>query len=94
MPARVAGIVTEQICLGLQRVVQQGLQPVVIASPQVRAVVKQLLDGSVIQNAAVLGYNEVIPGIEVQSLALVMPPEAIVNADRSVGMVGQPALAA
>jgi flagellar biosynthesis component FlhA len=45
----------------------------VIASPQVRAVVKQLLEPH-LPGVAVLGYNEVVSGVEVESLALVMPP--------------------
>ncbi len=46
----------------------------VIASPSVRAVVKQLLDPHV-PGVAVLGYNEIVPGVDVESLALIMPPE-------------------
>ncbi|MBK9189295.1 MAG: flagellar biosynthesis protein FlhA [Phycisphaerales bacterium] len=75
MPARISSRVTEQLLNALSLVTQAGHQPVVLASPQVRAVVRQLLDGH-LPNAAVLGYNEVIPGVEVESLALVMPPPA------------------
>jgi flagellar biosynthesis protein FlhA len=70
MPARVAQRVTEQIVKALRQVTAAGHQPVVIASPQVRAVVRQLLEPQV-PTAAVLGYNEIIPGVEVESLALV-----------------------
>jgi flagellar biosynthesis protein FlhA len=70
MPARVAAKVTEQIVKALQQVTAAGHQPVVIASPTVRAVVRQLLEAQV-PTAAVLGYNEIVSGIEVESLALV-----------------------
>jgi flagellar biosynthesis component FlhA len=45
---------------------------VVIASPQVRAVVRQLIEPQ-LPLASVLGYNEIIPSVEVESLALVPP---------------------
>jgi len=73
MPARTAAGVTEQILRALQLVTNAGGQPVVISSPQVRAIVRQLIEPR-LPNIAVLGYNEIIPTIEVESLALVMPP--------------------
>lgn len=73
MPARLAAGVTEQILRALQLVTNAGGQPVVISSPQVRAIVRQLIEPR-LPNIAVLGYNEIIPSIEVESLALVMPP--------------------
>lgn len=74
MPARVASRVCEQILRATQLVVNAGHPPVIIASPTVRAVVKQLME-SRLPTAAVLGYNEIVPGIEVESLALVTAPE-------------------
>jgi flagellar biosynthesis component FlhA len=50
----------------------------VISSPQVRAVVRQILDPH-IPGVAVLGYNEIVPTLEVESLALVMPPESMLQ---------------
>ena len=76
MPARVANELAARIGSSLERVSAAGRPPVVIASPQVRAVVRQILEPHV-PGVAVLGYNEVIPEIEVQSLALVMPPEQV-----------------
>lgn len=75
MPARVASAVADQILKGTQLLTNAGHQAIIIASPQVRAVVRNLME-SHIPNIVVLGYNEVIPGIEVESLALVMPPPA------------------
>ncbi|MFM9996031.1 MAG: flagellar biosynthesis protein FlhA [Phycisphaerales bacterium] len=73
MPARVASRVTGAVARALQQVIAAGSAPVVLASPTVRAVVRQLLEPN-LPTAAVLGYNEVVPGIEVESLALVSAP--------------------
>ncbi len=70
MPARVATRIAGAIARGLQQVAAAGHQPVVLASPTVRSVVRQLLESS-LPSAAVLGYNEIVHGIEVESLALV-----------------------
>jgi flagellar biosynthesis protein FlhA len=73
MPAGVANSVARRIIEALKPVVAGGHQPVVIASPQVRAQVRQILEHHM-PNAAVLGYNEIVPGIEVESMGLVTMP--------------------
>jgi flagellar biosynthesis protein FlhA len=73
MPARVAQQVSQQILDSLRGLTQAGHQPVVLASPQVRAVVRQLLEPH-LPNVAVLGYNEAVAGVEIESMALVGPP--------------------
>lgn len=78
MPARVANQIAEHVAKSLQMVINGGNHPVVIASPQVRAVVRQILDPH-IPGVAVLGYNELIPSIEVESVALVMPPDSLMS---------------
>ena len=70
MPARVAGRITEAIGRSLGQLTAGGHPPVVVASPQVRGVVRQLLEPHA-PNAAVLGYNEIVSGVEVESVALV-----------------------
>jgi len=74
MPARVANQIAERILASLQLVTAGGHPAVVIASPQVRAVVRQILEPH-LPAANVLGYNEIIPSVEVESLALVAPLE-------------------
>ncbi len=74
IPARLGAKITEQIARALQQIVASGQPPVVIASPQVRAVVRQLIEPK-IPGVAVLGYNEIAGGVEVESVALVMPPD-------------------
>ena len=79
MPARVANQTAERILRGVQRVTAAGYHPVIIASPQVRGIVRQILEPH-LATAVVLGYNEIPPGIEVESLGLVgatAPVEAV-----------------
>jgi flagellar biosynthesis protein FlhA len=74
MPARAAAKFADRIARGLRLVTDRGSMPVVIASPQVRAVVRQIIEPHV-PGVAVLGYNEIAGGIEVESLALVTPAD-------------------
>jgi flagellar biosynthesis protein FlhA len=76
MPPQVANRITSAMLEELQQLAQRGHHPVVLASPQVRAQVRRLLEPH-LSNAAVLGYNEVSKGVEVESLGLVqLPSEA------------------
>ena len=73
MPARVSAQLASRVVEGLQRVVNAGHPPVVIASPTVRAVVFQMVSPHM-PAVAVLGYNEVVDDVEVESLALITDP--------------------
>ncbi len=75
MPAGVAAKITALITRSLQTPTSSGRPPVVLASPQVRAVVRQLLAAH-LPTAAVLGYNEAVAGVEVESVAFVGAPTA------------------
>lgn len=46
-----------------------GRTPVALCSPQIRAILRRLIE-SVLPHVAVLGYNEIVSGIEVQSLGV------------------------
>jgi len=70
MPPQVANRITAAVLGELNRLVQAGHHPVVLASPQVRAAVRRLVEPH-LPTAAVLGYNEVSKGVEVESLGLV-----------------------
>ncbi len=76
MPPGVAARVVNQLQRGVQVVTTAGHQPVVLASPQVRSVVRQLLAPHV-PAAAVLGYNEIASNVDVESLALIGPPPPV-----------------
>ncbi|MFO0856007.1 MAG: flagellar biosynthesis protein FlhA [Phycisphaerales bacterium] len=73
MPSRLAQGVAEQVIKSMDTITQRGLQPVVVSSPQVRAVVRQIIEPH-LPGVMVLGYNEVVQGVDVESTALVMPP--------------------
>jgi flagellar biosynthesis protein FlhA len=73
MPAPVAAQVAAQILRALEPLSRAGHAPVVLTSPQVRAVVRQLLQPH-LPTAAVLSYNEIVPGVDVESMALVGAP--------------------
>jgi flagellar biosynthesis protein FlhA len=70
MPPQIANRITAAMLTELQRLIQGGHHPVVLASPQVRAQVRRLLEPHM-PTAAVLGYNEVSKGVEVESVGMV-----------------------
>ncbi len=72
MPARVARDIATRLGDALNQVGRRGGMPVVIASPQVRSAVWQVIEPHV-PGVAVLGYNEIVPGIHVESVALIGP---------------------
>ncbi|MCA9281341.1 MAG: FHIPEP family type III secretion protein [Phycisphaeraceae bacterium] len=76
MPARIASAVAKTIRKSLEPVIAAGHQPVVIASPTVRSIVRQILE-PYISGVAVLGYNEIVSGVDVESMALVTLPEEL-----------------
>jgi len=76
MPARVSNQVSEAMLKAIGQLVGQGHQPVLLASPQIRAVVRQLIEPH-LPNAAVLGYNEIVNGVEIESVAMVGVPSGV-----------------
>ena len=70
MPPAVANKITSAITSELGQLVRSGRHPVVLASPQVRAQVRRLIEPH-LPGCAVLGYNEVCKGVQVESLGLV-----------------------
>ena len=74
MPARVATALTQQVASQLKGLAAAGHPPVIVASPQVRAVVRQII-APTLPDAAVLGYNEVADDVDVESIGLVKPPQ-------------------
>jgi len=72
MPAKVARQIAEKVADELAKLTARGRMPVVIASPTVRAVVWQIVSPHV-PGLAVLGYNEVVAGVKVDSVGFVGP---------------------
>lgn len=81
MPPSVANRITTAIVTELQRLLQAGHHPVVLASPQVRAQIRRLLEPH-LPSVAVLGYNEVSKGVEVESVGLAQLENELVGAGR------------
>ena len=81
IPAGVASRLATRVREALRPVVGAGHEPIVIASPQVRAQVRQLLEPYV-EGVVVLGYNEIVAGVEVESMGLVTPEEEPAGAAR------------
>ena len=69
MPPAVVNQITSAIVKELRQLIQGGHQPVVLASPQVRVHIHRLLEAPV-PAVAVLGYNEISKGVEVESVGL------------------------
>jgi flagellar biosynthesis protein FlhA len=74
IPSSVASGLARRVSAALGPVVNAGHAPVVLASPQVRAPIRQMLEPFV-QNVAVLGFNEIVAGVEIESKGLVTLPE-------------------
>ncbi len=90
MPARIGREIATKVAQGLGEVNARGGLPVVIASPQVRNAVWQIVEPHV-PAVAVLGYNEIVPGINVESVALIGPigPEEVGSSAMSAPGPGQ-----
>lgn len=66
----VSNTIINNLSKTVQRLVQLGNQPIVLASPIVRLYFKRLTE-NVIPGLVVLSYNEIDPGVEVQSVGTV-----------------------
>ncbi len=70
LPPQLARQITENIATHVNKLLQQGFAGVVLCSPQVRAYVRRLIEGS-LPTVAVLSYNEIVNGIGVESIGIV-----------------------
>jgi flagellar biosynthesis protein FlhA len=66
----VSNSIVNNLTKNIQRLVQLGNQPIVLASPIVRIYIKKLTE-NVIPGLVVLSYNEIDPSIEVKSVGMV-----------------------
>jgi flagellar biosynthesis protein FlhA len=66
----VTNTIINNVTKNVQRLVQLGNQPIVLASPVVRLYFKRLTE-NVIPGLVVLSYNEIDPGVEIQSVGTV-----------------------
>ncbi len=75
MPPSVSNRIIQSLDQSLRSLIHAGRPPVILTSPQIRGPLRRIIEAHLPQ-AAVLGYNEVPQGLEVESLALVQPPES------------------
>ena len=71
LPPALAGQVVAAVSGQLQNLLQAGAHPVVLCSPQIRLVLRRLLAAS-IPSVAVLAYNEIVKGTQIESLGMVV----------------------
>jgi flagellar biosynthesis protein FlhA len=62
-----------------------GQQPVILASPQVRLWIRRLIE-STLPNVAVLGYNEIVRGVNVRTHAMVAMTDGVENVPSPVNV--------
>ena len=73
IPPSLANRIATAVSTTAEPLVGAGHQLVVLTSPSVRAQVKQILDAHV-PGASVLAYNEIVKGLDVESMGLVQLP--------------------
>ena len=83
IPPALANRIARAVAESARPLVEQGRRVVVLASPSVRAQVRQILDPHIAE-VAVLGYNEVVRGTDVESVGLVQLPAGAGAAATSV----------
>ena len=70
MPPALAAAIARSVYEASESLVRDGHQLIVLASPAVRAQVKQILDAH-LPGSSVLAYNEIVKGLDVESFGLV-----------------------
>ncbi len=73
IPPALANRIARAVAESAQPLIAESRRVVVLASPSVRAQVRQILDPQIAE-VAVLGYNEVVRGTDVESVGLVQLP--------------------
>jgi flagellar biosynthesis protein FlhA len=70
MPPATAQTIVQQISNKVLELTQSGRSAVILCGPQIRAAVRKMIEVSV-PHAAVLAYNEIVPEVSVEAVALV-----------------------
>lgn len=74
IPPAMANKIAAAVSRAAEPLVGAGHPVIVLASPSIRAQLKQILDPHIAQ-VAVLAYNEVVKGLDVESMGLVHLPQ-------------------
>jgi flagellar biosynthesis protein FlhA len=70
MPPQTAQQVVQQVAAKATELTQTGRSAVILCSPQIRSSLRRMIEGT-LPHVAVLGYNEVVPQVQVEAVALV-----------------------
>jgi flagellar biosynthesis protein FlhA len=70
MPAKTAQQIVSQVAAKTAELTQTGRQAVVLCSPQIRSALRRMIEPS-LPHTAVLAYNEVVPDVAVEAVAMV-----------------------
>jgi flagellar biosynthesis protein FlhA len=70
MPPQTAQQVVQKLADKVGELTQAGRSAVILCSPQVRGPLRRMIESSLPQ-VAVLAYNEIVPGVAVEAVALV-----------------------
>ena len=70
MPPQTAQQVVQQIAAKATELTQTGRSAVILCSPQIRSALRRMIEGS-LPHVAVLAFNEIVPDVAVEAVALV-----------------------
>ncbi|HZZ41633.1 MAG TPA: flagellar biosynthesis protein FlhA [Tepidisphaeraceae bacterium] len=70
MPPQTSQQVVQQIAAKATELTQSGRSAVILCSPQIRSTLRRMIEGT-LPHVAVLGYNEIVPQVQVEAVALV-----------------------
>ena len=72
IPPQLHGAIGQSALEAVRPLVEAGARPIVVAGPSVRSQVRQVLE-PYISDVVVIGSNEIIPGVSVDSVGLIQP---------------------
>ncbi len=70
LPPALANTLVKSVIENLQSIIKIGGHPIVLSSPQIRMLLRRLLVPHV-SNIAILGYNEIVKGVNIESVGMV-----------------------
>ena len=71
LPPSLANEISASVIKHLSKLTDIGVQPVVLCSPQIRMLLRKML-ASHLPNIVVLAYNEIVKGVNIQSVSMVV----------------------
>ena len=75
LPPATANQIIKEANENLQKIIELGYAPVVLCSPQIRLALRRLLAPG-LPSVAVLAYNEIVKGVEIESVGMIVLSQA------------------